>query len=58
MKFIMILTVIFNGQASVTTAVFDDYDACNAAGRAFMQRSAKRLDILWECSPTSSERKG
>lgn len=54
MKFVMIIAVMLNGQLSVTTAEYDDAEACDAAGRAFLERTAKNLDIIWECSPKSS----
>ncbi len=54
MKIVMILSIIFNGQVAVSTAEFDDIEACNAAGRAFMERTQGKLEVLWECSEKKS----
>ena len=55
MEWLMILTVIFGGEISTATASFRDIDACNAAGRAYMERAVGRLEIIWECVPTKSQ---
>lgn len=52
---VMILVVLYGDVPSVTSVPFSDEAACNAAGRALMQRAQTIAKVIWECSPTSSK---
>ncbi len=51
MKWVLILSVIYGSNVSVTMEEFADYEACNLAGQSFSQRAAGKLEVLWECTP-------